>query len=152
MNSGFRYSTLAKAWKAVINQNTSESLLELVTLYEPGKVAETKEKINEISNGNFVVREPTVSEVQKGRLTVDNIADVIKKTAAEHPEFKNDYTMVLSNMLMNSNDSDREVIMKTFAGCNGQEAVSKRLDELINGKKPGGYTHERKHDDTDLGR
>ena len=152
MNSGFRYSTLAKAWKAVINQNTSESLLELVTLYEPNKVAETKEKINEISNGNFVVREPTVSEVQKGRLTVDNIADVIKKTAAEHPEFKNDYTMVLSNMLMNSNDSDREVIMKTFAGCNGQEAVSKRLDELINGKKPGSYTHERKYDDTDLGR
>lgn len=133
--AGFKYSTIAKAWKADFNQENSDKLLATVKKYWPEDYEHAAKQMEGI-------RTKPAPEHNKESISVDfsqientseKLAENIKFINEKYPEYKGNLTHILTDIMFNATSKNRNEILDKFRDCNNKDELNSKLKKMIYG-------------------
>lgn len=133
--AGFKYSTIAKAWKADFNQENSDKLLATVKKYWPDDYEHAVKQMEGIGT-------KTAAEHKKESISVDfsqientseKLAENIKFINEKYPEYKGNLTHILTDIMFNATSKNRNEILDKFRDCNNKDELNSKLKKMVYG-------------------
>ena len=133
--AGFKYSTLAKAWKADFNQENSDKLLATVKKYWPDDYEHAAKQMEGIGTKTAAEHKKESVSVDFSQIenTSEKLAENIKFINEKYPEYKGNLTHILTDIMFNATSKNRNEILDKFRDCNNKDELNSKLKKMVYG-------------------
>lgn len=133
--AGFKYSTLAKAWKADFNQENSDKLLATVKKYWPDDYEHAAKQMEGIGTKPAAEHKKESISVDFSQIenTSEKLAENIKFINEKYPEYKGNLTHILTDIMFNATSKNRNEILDKFRDCNNKDELNSKLKKMVYG-------------------
>lgn len=133
--AGFKYSTIAKAWKADFNQENSDKLLATVKKYWPEDYEHAAKQMEGIGTKPAAEHKKESISVDFSQIenTSEKLAENIKFINEKYPEYKGNLTHILTDIMFNATSKNRNEILDKFRDCNNKDELNSKLKKMVYG-------------------
>lgn len=133
--AGFKYSTIAKAWKADFNQENSDKLLATVKKYWPDDYEHAVKQMEGIGTKPATEHKKESISVDFSQIenTSEKLAENIKFINEKYPEYKGNLTHILTDIMFNATSKNRNEILDKFRDCNNKDELNSKLKKMVYG-------------------
>lgn len=133
--AGFKYSTIAKAWKADFNQENSDKLLATVKKYWPDDYEHAAKQMEGIGTKPAAEHKKESISVDFSQIenTSEKLAENIKFINEKYPEYKGNLTHILTDIMFNATSKNRNEILDKFRDCNNKDELNSKLKKMVYG-------------------
>lgn len=133
--AGFKYSTIAKAWKADFNQENSDKLLATVKKYWPDDYEHAAKQMEGIGTKTAAEHKKESVSVDFSQIenTSEKLAENIKFINKKYPEYKGNLTHILTDIMFNATSKNRNEILDKFRDCNNKDELNSKLKKMVYG-------------------
>lgn len=133
--AGFKYSTIAKAWKADFNQENSDKLLATVKKYWPEDYEHAAKQMKGIGTKPAAEHKKESISVDFSQIenTSEKLAENIKFINEKYPEYKGNLTHILTDIMFNATSKNRNEILDKFRDCNNKDELNSKLKKMVYG-------------------
>lgn len=133
--AGFKYSTIAKAWKADFNQENSDKLLATVKKYWPDDYEHAAKQMESIGTKPAAEHKKESVSVDFSQIenTSEKLAENIKFINEKYPEYKGNLTHILTDIMFNATSKNRNEILDKFRDCNNKDELNSKLKKMVYG-------------------
>lgn len=133
--AGFKYSTIAKAWKADFNQENSDKLLATVKKYWPDDYEHAVKQMEGIGTKTAAEHKKESVSVDFSQIenTSEKLAENMKFINEKYPEYKGNLTHILTDIMFNATSKNRNEILDKFRDCNNKDELNRKLKKMVYG-------------------